>query len=77
LYSTYHYKTDVFIAGAGPAGASTSIFLSKEKINHIIIDKAVFNRDKICGDAMSGKTVGMLQKIAPHWQEHFLTESPA
>jgi menaquinone-9 beta-reductase len=74
LHSTYHYTTDVLIAGAGPAGAGTSIFLSKEKINHIIIDKAVFPRDKICGDAMSGKTVGMLQKMAPHWQEHFLAD---
>jgi hypothetical protein len=32
LHSTYHYTTDVLIAGAGPAGAGTSIFLSKEKI---------------------------------------------
>lgn len=66
------YTTDVLIAGAGPAGASTSVFLSKEKIRHIIIDKAVFPRDKICGDAMSGKTVGMLKRIDENWQHHFL-----
>ena len=73
MYQTYDYSTDVLIAGAGPAGASTSIFLSKEKIKHIIIDKAVFSRDKTCGDAMSGKTVGMLKRINEHWSSHFLS----
>ena len=68
------YTTDVLIAGAGPGGATTSIFLAKEKIKHIIIDKAIFPRDKICGDALSGKTVGMLKRITPHWQRHFLAD---
>jgi menaquinone-9 beta-reductase len=66
------YTTDVLIAGAGPGGASTSIFLTKEKIPHIIIDKAVFPRDKVCGDALSGKTVGMLKRMLPGWQQYFL-----
>lgn len=61
----YHYTTDVFIAGAGPAGATTSLFLAKEKINHIIIDKAVFPRNKICGDALSGKVVEVFKKLDP------------
>ena len=71
------YSTDILIAGAGPAGATTSIFLAKEKIAHIIIDKAVFPRDKICGDAMSGKTVGILKRISTHWQQHFLDAGKA
>lgn len=71
------YSTDILIAGAGPAGASTSIFLAKEKINHIIIDKAVFPRDKICGDAMSGKTVGILKRITTNWQQQFLDAGKA
>ena len=69
------YTTDVLIAGAGPAGASTSIFLSKEKIRHIIIDKAVFPRDKVCGDALSGKTIGMLRRVHDNWQQHFFSDS--
>lgn len=69
------YTTDVLIAGAGPAGASTSIFLSKEKIRHIIIDKAVFPRDKVCGDALSGKTIGMLKRVHDNWQQHFFSDS--
>ena len=67
-----HYTTDVLIAGAGPGGASTSIFLAKENISHIVIDKAIFPRDKICGDAFSGKSVGILKRITPAWQNYFL-----
>ena len=72
--SNPHFETDVLIAGAGPGGASTSVFLAKEKINHIIIDKAVFPRDKICGDAFSGKSVGILKRITPAWQDYFLAD---
>lgn len=68
------FTTDVLIAGAGPGGASTSIFLAKDKIHHLIIDKAVFPRDKVCGDAMSGKSVGMLKRMLPGWHECFLAD---
>ena len=71
---SYHYTTDVLIAGAGPGGASTSVFLAREKINHFIIDKAIFPRDKVCGDAMSGKSVGMLKRMTADWQQQFLAD---
>ena len=72
LKQSFDFYTDVLIAGAGPAGATTSIFLAKENIPHIIIDKAIFPRDKVCGDAISGKTVGILKRITPEWKEIFL-----
>lgn len=56
---------DVIILGAGPAGATTSVFLAKQGIKHIIMDKATFPRDKICGDALSGKSVAILNRIDP------------
>lgn len=55
-------NSPVVIIGAGPAGCSTSLFLSQQKIPHIILDKSVFPRDKICGDALSGKVVEVLKK---------------
>jgi geranylgeranyl reductase family protein len=53
----------IVIAGAGPAGTSTSLFLAKAGIPHLIIDKATFPRDKVCGDALSGKVVEVMKKL--------------
>lgn len=44
-------KPGIIIIGAGPAGAITSLFLSKYRIPHTIIDKDSFPREKVCGDA--------------------------
>jgi geranylgeranyl reductase family protein len=59
--------SEVVIIGAGPAGSTASLFLAKEKIPHLIIDKATFPRDKICGDALSGKVIPVLKKLQPDW----------
>ncbi len=56
-------RTEICIVGAGPAGASTSIFLGKLGINHVIIDAAKFPRNKVCGDGLDLKSIRMLQQI--------------
>ncbi|HWB63973.1 MAG TPA: geranylgeranyl reductase family protein [Chitinophagales bacterium] len=56
-------ETDILIVGAGPAGAAAALFLSKSGISSTVVDKAVFPRDKICGDALSGKVVEVLKKL--------------
>jgi geranylgeranyl reductase family protein len=53
------------IVGAGPAGATASAFLCRDNVPHLIVDKAVFPRDKICGDALSGKVFPVLKKLDP------------
>lgn len=55
----------VVISGAGPAGTMASAFLSKHGISHVLVDKSVFPRDKICGDALSGKVFSVLKKLDP------------
>ncbi|MEZ5016294.1 MAG: NAD(P)/FAD-dependent oxidoreductase [Flavipsychrobacter sp.] len=59
--------TKAIIVGAGPGGAGTSFYLTKAGIPHIVIDKATFPRDKICGDACSGKTALVLRRANPDW----------
>ncbi|NDC41889.1 MAG: hypothetical protein EBZ77_10120, partial [Chitinophagia bacterium] len=59
--------TPVVIVGAGPAGAAASIFLSLHHIEHILLDKATFPRDKVCGDACSGRTTQVINKANPNW----------
>ena len=58
-------KTEVCIIGSGPGGSATALRLHKEGIPFIIIDKNTFPRDKPCGDALSGKVISVLSKIAP------------
>ena len=67
--------TPVAIIGCGPAGAITSVFLSQKKIPHIIFEKETFPRDKICGDAFSGKTSFVLRKADPEFLNELFSRS--
>lgn len=66
--------TSVIIIGAGPAGAGTSFFLSRYQIPHVIIDKETFPRDKVCGDACSGKTALVINRANPEWLDEILVQ---
>ncbi|MEZ5198683.1 MAG: geranylgeranyl reductase family protein [Bacteroidales bacterium] len=56
-------NTDVCIVGAGPSGAIAALFLAKFGIRCILIDKAKFPRDKICGDGISGWVLTILHEL--------------
>ncbi len=68
-------KTDVCILGAGPGGATAALFLASKGIPSILIDKAKFPRDKICGDALSGKVVSILNKLNPEFVNQLSSSS--
>lgn len=63
MVDTYHAR--ICIIGAGPGGASAALFLAKQGIPSLLVDKAAFPRDKICGDALSGKVVEVFKKLDP------------
>lgn len=63
--------SDVCILGAGPAGLSCAMFLAQNNIPCIVLEKEVFPRDKICGDALSGKVVSVLKKLFPETLKDF------
>ena len=71
-----YLKTKVCIVGAGPAGTTTSIFLSRMGIEHILLDAAEFPRDKVCGDGLDTKTVRMLNHIDPNIIPNELLTNP-
>lgn len=66
----------IVIAGAGPAGCAASLFLAKAGIAHLIVDKATFPRDKVCGDALSGKVVEVLKMLNPSMIEEMSANAP-
>ena len=54
---------DIIIIGAGPAGSSAALYAQKLGLKTILLDKATFPRDKICGDALSGKSVRYMKEL--------------
>ncbi len=55
---------DVIIVGGGPGGSSTAMFLARNGVKDVLlVDKARFPRDKICGDAFSGKSLGIAREL--------------
>ncbi len=59
------FDAQIIILGAGPGGATAAMSLASQGQPVTLIDKANFPRDKICGDAISGKVVDTLRKIDP------------
>lgn len=66
-------KFDVAIVGAGPAGTSCAISLEGTGLKVALIDKSVFPRDKICGDALGIDVVNQLYRISKDLGFHFST----
>ncbi|WP_026459967.1 geranylgeranyl reductase family protein [Schaalia suimastitidis] len=48
---------EVVVVGAGPAGASTAYHLATLGIDVLLLDKATFPRDKVCGDGLTPAAV--------------------
>jgi menaquinone-9 beta-reductase len=66
------YETPVCIVGAGPAGSTASLFLSKYGIPHILVDRETFPRDKVCGEQFSGRASHVLRELNPDWENELV-----
>jgi menaquinone-9 beta-reductase len=65
-------NAQIVILGAGPAGSAAALKFSQLGIPCVLIDKATFPRDKICGDGISNQCVHVLQKwLDPSLVERF------
>ena len=56
---------DICILGAGPGGATAALHLANAGHRCLLLDRAAFPRDKVCGDALSGKVINELKRIEP------------
>ena len=57
---------DVVIVGAGPAGAAAAITLANAGRRVVLLDKAAFPRDKICGDGLTTGALRLLESLGVH-----------
>ena len=58
---------DIVIIGAGPAGCACALALQGKGLKVALIDKHVFPRDKICGDAIPGSSFKAIDSINSNW----------
>jgi len=56
-------RYDLAIAGGGPAGSAAAWQAAQTGARVVVLDKAEFPRDKPCGDGLTPRAVGYLQKM--------------
>ena len=54
---------DVLVVGAGPGGSAAAISLAQTGWNVLLLDKASFPRDKVCGDFISPRSLRVLESL--------------
>ncbi len=65
---------DVVVVGGGPAGAAAAIRLARHGRDVVLVDRATFPRDKICGDGLTAGALRLLEELGlepnavPSWQ---------
>ena len=53
-------EADVVVVGAGPAGSATAFYLARAGLDVLLLDKATFPREKVCGDGLTPRAVKAL-----------------
>ena len=61
--ATAPMRTDVLVVGAGPAGSAAAAWAAQSGYDVLLADAAVFPRDKTCGDGLTPRAIGELQRL--------------
>ena len=54
---------DVIVVGAGPGGSVTAMLLARQGWDVLLLDRARFPREKVCGDGLTPRAVHTLQQL--------------
>ncbi|HEY3411159.1 MAG TPA: FAD-dependent oxidoreductase, partial [Propionicimonas sp.] len=53
-------EADVIVVGAGPGGSTTAAYLAERGLDVVLLEKAAFPREKVCGDGLTPRAVKQL-----------------
>jgi geranylgeranyl reductase family protein len=54
---------DVIVVGAGPGGSATAYHLARHGVRVLVLEKAEFPREKVCGDGLTPRAVKQLLRM--------------
>ena len=60
---------DVIVVGAGPAGSSAAYHCASAGLEVLLLEKAEFPRDKVCGDGLTPRAVKELAAMGVSLRE--------
>ncbi len=68
-------EVDVLVVGAGPGGSATAYHLARHGIDVMVVEKASFPREKVCGDGLTPRAVNALVRMGvdlddPRFERH-------
>jgi len=56
-------SVDVLVVGAGPGGVAAALSAHEQGLTVLVVDRAVFPRDKTCGDALTALALRLLEQL--------------
>ena len=54
---------DCIVVGGGPGGSAAASYLAMEGKKVLLLEKRIWPRDKVCGDAVGGKSLGHVKAL--------------
>ena len=73
--STNRLDVDVLVVGAGPGGSTTACHLARHGLDVLLVERAAFPREKVCGDGLTPRGVAQLERFGidpgdPRFERH-------
>ena len=65
-------EADVIVVGAGPGGSATAHYLAAGGAHVLLLEKATFPRDKVCGDGLTPRAVRELVAMGVPIQDDWI-----
>ncbi|MGH7085193.1 MAG: NAD(P)/FAD-dependent oxidoreductase, partial [Acetobacteraceae bacterium] len=54
---------DVIVVGAGPGGAAAASFMARRGMDVLLLDRADFPREKVCGDGLTPQAIAWADRL--------------